>query len=210
MKAWSAFYPDLLTEIPSAPLPIVDQWLLNTAIEFCERSKAWVVDLALLDAVANQMSYALGLPADTELVEIITVWFSGQKITPESPRFLEQTFDDWLVETGKPQYYTQQNSGAIMLVPAPADATVGAIKIKAAVKPGPAATGIEDWIYSQWRQGLAAGAKAKLFAMNEVPWASPDHVAINLSLFEATIDQATDKAASGLVRSRPRFSGKFC
>ena len=210
MKAWSAFYPDLLPEIPSAPLPIVDQWLRNAAIEFCERSKAWVVDLALIDAVANQMSYALGLAADTELVEIITVWFANKKITPESPRFLEQTFADWPAKTGTPLYYTQQDAGSILLVPAPDAAATGAIKIKAAVKPGLAATGIEDWIFSQWRQGLVAGAKAKLFAMNGTPWASPDHVAFNLALFEATIEQATDKAANGLVRSRPRFSGKFC
>lgn len=209
MKAWSAFYPDLLPEVPEAPLPLVDQWLRNAAIEFCERSKALVVDLTLTDAVANQMSYLLVLAADTDLVEIITVWFSGKRITPKSPRFLEETYDDWQAETGTPLYYTQQNTGAILLVPAPSAAATGAIKIKAAVKPGLAATGIEDWIFSQSRQGLAAGAKAKLFAMNGVPWASPERIAINQAMFEATINKATGAAADGLVRSRPRFSGKF-
>lgn len=210
MKAWSLFYPDVLPELPGAPLPLLDHWLRNTAIEFCERTRALVVNLAAIDAVALQMAYPLVLPANTELVEIIDAWFSGQKITAKSGAFLNNKFTKWADETGTPDYYTQEDTANVLLVPAPAAAEVGAIVIKAALKPGIAATGIDDWLYSKYRMALCAGVKSKMMDQANVAWANPDRVAINLAQFESAIETATTAAADSLVRSRPRFSGSFC
>lgn len=218
MKAWSQFYPDVLPELPGAPLPLVDHWLRNAAIEFCERSKALVQTLTAIDAVASQMAYVLPMPADGgiapvtlyELVQIVSVRFNGAKLTPKAPLFLETKYDDWEAEVGEPEHYTQADTGSVLLVPAPADAVVGAIEVRAALKPAADATGVADWLYSQYRLALCAGAKAKLMAMEDKPWSRPDRVALNLAAFEEAISNATSAASDGHVRSRPRFSGSFC
>lgn len=218
MKAWSLFYPDVLPELPGAPLPLVDHWLRNAAIEFCERSKAHVETLVPVDAVASQMAYVLPMPTDgapvpvtlNELVEIVSVRFSGEKLTPRAPQFLDTKYDDWEAEVGTPADYTQADTENVLLVPAPADAAVGAIVVRAALKPTSTATGIADWLYSQYRQALCAGAKAKMMAMENQPWTRPDLVALNLGIFEEAISKATTSASDGHVRSRPRFSGSFC
>ena len=211
MKTWSAFYPDVLSELPGAPLPVVDDWLRNMAIEFCERSKAHVVDLDPVDAVANQMEYALDLPTGTELVEVVSAWFSGDKITPKSPAFLENKYGDWAAEIDTPQFYLQQDTENLLLVPAPSTAEVGAIKIKAAIKPTVTATGIDDWLFSQWHLALAAGAKSKMMAMGGgVSWESPSRVPMYSAVFEDAITRAMTGSANGFVRSRPRFAGTFC
>lgn len=210
MKTWSAFYPDVLSELPGAPFPVVDNWLRNAAIEFCERSKAYVVDLTAVDAVANQMAYTIPLATDTELVEVRSALFSGDKITPQSAAYLETKYGDWMAQVGTPGHYTQQDTLSVLLVPAPASAETGAIKIKAAIKPGIAATGVEDWLFSQWRMALAAGAKAKMMVMDGQPWSNPNLAAFNLGQFEDAITKAQVRASGGLVRSRPRFSGSFC
>lgn len=209
MKLWSAFYPDVLPELPGAPLPMVDHWLRNATIEFCERTKTYVADLDLINAVANQMSYPLVLPANTELVDVVSAWFNGDEITPKSPGYLKDKYGDWTAETGTPEHFTHQATDAIMLVPAPADAATDALKIKASIRPAMAATGIEDWFYSQYRLALVAGCKAKMMAMKDVAWADPDRVALNLGYFESAIEKATGSAANGFTRARPRFSGGF-
>jgi hypothetical protein len=209
MKLWSAFYPDVLPELPGAPLPMVDHWLRNVTIDFCERSKAYVADLALIDAVAEQMSYPLVMPAGTELVDVVSAWFIGEEITPKSPGYLKDKFGDWMAETGTPEHFTHQATDAIMLVPAPADAATDALKIKASIRPALTATGVDDWFYSQYRLALAAGCKAKMMAMKDVPWADPERVALNLSTFEAAISKAIGAAANGFTRARPRFNGGF-
>lgn len=210
MKAWSLFYPDTLPDLPGAPLPVVDHWLRNAAIEFCERSKVLVVDLTAMSAVADQMSYAITLASNTELVELISVKFSGEVVTPKSPAYLEAKYGDWQAETGTPEHYTQQDTANVLLVPAPAAAETGAIKLKVATKPGTAATGVEDWFFSQYRLAIVAGAKGKLMLMDGKPWSNPDRAAFNLALFEGAISTATGRTADGHVRARPRFSGSFC
>jgi hypothetical protein len=210
MKAWSAFYPDVLPELPGAPLPMVDHWLRNAAIEFCERTKVLVADLDLIDVVAAQQAYELPMPSGTDLVEITGAWFSGVKITPKSPAYLDAQRENWNAETGTPEHYTQQGADAVLLVPIPAVDSVAALKIKAAVKPSATATGVDDWFYAQFRKALAAGCRAGMMAMPNVKWANPDRVALNAGIFEAAVTDATGAAANGFTRARPRFSGGFC
>jgi len=209
MKAWALFYPDLLPELPGAPLPMVDHWLRNVVIEFCERSKAHVVDLVAMNAVANQMAYTLVPLSDTEVVEIRALWFSGEKLTPKGHAYLENNFDDWMTAVGTPEHYTQQATDAVLLVPAPSAAETGAIKIKAVARPAIAATGIHDWLFQRYRQAFAAGCKAKMMAMEDVSWSRPDRVDYYLGMFEAAIDKATSEANSGFGKERPRYSGAF-
>lgn len=209
MKLWSAFYPDVLPELPGAPLPVVDHYLRNATIEFCERTRAYVVDLALIDAVAEQMSYPLVMPADTELVDVVSAKYLGESITPKSPGYLDDKYGDWTVETGTPEHYTHQATDAILLVPAPADAATDALKIKASIRPALSATGVDDWFFNLYRLSLAAGCKAKMMAMKDVTWADPERVALNLGAFESAIVKATGAVANGFTRARPRFSGGF-
>lgn len=208
MKPWSAFYPDVAPELSGAPLPMVDHWLRNTTIEFCDRTKALVVDLDPEDSVENQMEYELSMPTGTDIVEIIEVIFNGVPLIPKSPAFLKEKYGDWKTKIGDPAFYTQQDNDNILLVPAPGAALVGSLKVKAAVKPNLSATGIDDWLFAKFRMALAAGVKGKMMLMDKKPWASPA-APVHLGTFEDAVSKATVKAADGLVRSRPRFKGRF-
>lgn len=211
MKTWSDFYPDVLAELPGAPLPVVDDCLRNVAIEFFDRTKAYVVDIDPFDAVADQMAYSLSLPAGTELVEIQSIYFSGDKIDPKSPKFLEDKYGDWAVEVDTPAFYTQQDLENVLLVPAPATDEVDAVKIRAAIKPGATSTGIGDSQFAQWRQAIASGAKGRMMAMGGgVTWENLRLAPIYMGAFEDAIAKFTTRAADGFVRARPRFAGSFC
>jgi len=207
---WSAFYPDVLPDLPGAPAPMVDHYLRNAAIEFCERSKAWVVDLAPVDAVAGQMKYVLPLPIDTELAEIQEARFSSNRITPKAPAFLVAQHGNWATEVGTPIHYTHESTDSILLIPAPADTAIGAIKIRATIRPALNAAAIDDWLYSRYRFAIAAGCKALMMVMANKPWTNADLAVVNAGIFESTVTKATGAAANGFTNARPRFSGKMC
>lgn len=218
MKAWSEFYPDVLPELPGAPWPMVDHYLRNAAIAFCEESKAFVLTLDSVDAVAEQMAYLLPMPDDGggtpvvlyELVEIVSARFSGEKLDPIVPVELEKKYDDWESEVGTPDHYTQADTLNILLIPAPTDAATDAIVVRAALKPTPSATGVSDWLFSQYRPALAAGAKAKMMAQANKPWSNPDMALVYSDIFADAISMATTRANDGHTRAKPRFSGSFC
>lgn len=210
MKAWTAFYPDALPELPEVPLPVLDHHLRNACIEFFTKSKAYVVDLSAIDTVASQMAYALALPQDTAIVEIRTVKLSGNPLTLKGHSFLSQKFGDWEAEIGTPEYYTQQSLDEVMLVPAPDTSGTGALKVKAALKPSASAPGVADWIFERWRVAMAAGAKAALMAEANKPWSNPERVALYQGVFDSALDDASSAANSGFGMERPRYSGRFC
>lgn len=211
MKAWSAFYPDVLPELPGAPDIVVDHWLRNAAIEFCERSRILIEDLDPESAVVGQGEYDLVPDVGRDIVEVIDVSYNGVALRPRSVDYLENTYGgDWGARLGVPDCYTQLTADKLLLVPAPSAALTDAIKIKVALKPSATATGIDDWLFIKYRFGIAAGAKAKLMSMaGNVPWKSPDHVPWYQAQFDAAIADAIDRAKKGLVRAMPRFSGGF-
>lgn len=210
MSAWSAFYPDVLAEVLGAPEFIVDNALRNAAITFCERTHIWTQMLDPIDSVANQMEYDLDVPTRTNLVEIQAVWYSGRRIDPKSPRFLETTYADWTAETGTPAFYTQETPEVLLLVPMPTESLSESIKVRASLKPSSTATGVEDWIFARHRLDIAAGCKAALMTMTDQVWFSPDRSNHYRALFEAAIEKTTKSAANGLTAARPRFTGGFC
>ena len=127
---WSAFYPDCLPELPGAPQPLVDHTLRNVAIDFCTRSKAHRADLAVIDADASVGTYALTLPAGTDLVEIIAARFDGYSLDPKAPEFLERQYDDWQTEVGTPTYHTRQSATLTLIAPVASADGAGTIRIE--------------------------------------------------------------------------------
>lgn len=209
MKAWAEFYPYTLPELPGVPAPMLDHGLRQAATDFCERSKVYVQRLAAVSAVAGQMAYTLTLPEDTELVEVVEVLYKGKPLEPEAPEYLAGQYGDWRAKTGQPHHYLHRGSDELLLVPAPAEDASSSIVVDAALKPSSTAPGIDDWVFSRWRDAIATGAKARLMTMAGRPWSRPDLAPFYDAMFAAAIRQAAAAANSGFVRHRPRARGIF-
>lgn len=209
MIAWSAFYPFVIPELPGAPSPLVDFWLIQVAREFCERSRAWVETTPPVDAVQGQSAYSPTPPSETEIVQIVAVNYLGKPLNPKLPGELQKDYGNWQAKLGTPASFTSNGLGQALLVPVPDQSNAGAIVMNVAVKPTDTASGVADWVFSRWRNALAAGAKAKLMAMADKPWAQPDRVPLYQAMFEAAIADAVVAARDGFVLARPRARGVF-
>jgi hypothetical protein len=211
MKAWSLFHPDVMPELPGALAIMVNHWLRNISIEFCERTRAHVVMLDAESSEAGIGDYYISVPTGTIVHEVVSVSYKDSPMEPKSHEYLDSVYGtDWINQTGTPTLYTQYEPGTLVLVPAPAAVEVGAIKIRACLKPSESSTGITDWLYAQFRGVIAEGAKAKMMSMVNVPWRNIEQAGICAGRFEQGVADASDRVQKALVRAKPRFSGRFC
>lgn len=187
MTAFTALYDEVVPDVPGAPLPLVLNAIRNAAIEFCERSCVLVETPTPVDAVALTPSYALAPSTGMSVVQPITVWYNGKRLTYKTPEELDELYDNWPAKFGLPYYYTQEIPGTIILVPMPDTALTAGITAKIAVKPGLAATTIIDWLFEKYYMVLAHGAKWKIKEIVGKPWSDPKGAMYHKTMFEEGI-----------------------
>lgn len=208
-KFWTDWYDEVLPDVPGCSQKVAKNAIRNAAIEFCERTLAWKVDLDPLNAVANQAAYPFEPPANTRVVRLLNVWYNGKRLTPKTPADLDDLYANWPSAIGTPLYYTQLSPDEVILVPMPNAALANGIAQKVALKPTRASTGLEEYLYEKYLEEIAAGAKARLMLMQKKPWSNTAMGAANQALFEDAIASARYRAAKGYgaapIRVRARF-----
>ena len=193
--------------ISNAPNAVVDHSLVRAARKFCTRSKAIRVDLAAVDAAATTATYTLTPPDDHDIEDIEEVLYEGRKLTPKSHKELSKKDPEYRTTPGTPYFYVYEGSNQIRLVGVPTAASVGAIEVRAIVKPSVGATTMHDELYDDHSEAIAEGALAELYNMSSQSWYDPGMAGQSKKEFENAADEARvragmskTKGASGRVR----------
>lgn len=201
-KAWSVWYDEVLPDLPGCPQNVAGNAIKNAAIEFCERSFAYVVDHDPIAAVGGQSEYGWAPPTGTKVVRAEHVWYDKKRLAPKTRDEIAGMHAYWPDWEGTPLYFVQEKLEKLILVPRPSAALANAIRAKVAVKPSRAAADIDDAIWEKYLEQIASGARAKLFAMQRKPWSDGKLAAYHLARFEEAIGGARLSAFKGHVRSR--------
>lgn len=197
--ALTSFYPHVRMDVPQAAAPILEDSVRNAAIEFCEETWIYTLPLAIMDGVATQPAYTMTLPMGTDISAIKSVVYDGYKIRPTSEDELDTLYatTDWRSMVGSPiRFYQTADMAVLNLFPAPETSKVGAIKVVAALKPSLSAANVPDYIYSDWRDTIVAGAKYRLFMMVTSQWGDPNKAAI----FKQEFSQGINRAKALIVK----------
>ncbi len=209
IKTYESWFDEVLPDVPGVTQAIAKNAIRNAAIEFCDRSKVWVVDHDPMPAVANQGTYPFEPPSGAVVAMIKTAWFNGQKLTPRTAAQLDKEFVKWPAKVGIPSRYLQENTEELILVPMPSANLANAIEAKVALKPSRSSAGIERWIFEKYLEEIAHGAKGKLFSMQKKPWSDSQLAVFHLGQFEDGIHKAKLAAAkshtTAPLRSRTSF-----
>ena len=209
--AITQFIDRVRPEARTAPTFTLSDYVLDAAIDFCERSRYWREDLTALDAVANQASYTASPPSGAVIQDIISVRHNTIVLEPASQEVLDSQFLDWRTESGsQADYWFATARDNITLVPYPSAAGTANIEIRAALKPSRTATTLPQSLYDNYMVEIASGALARLLVMPGVSWAAPDRAAYHAHKFEDGVRNATYTAARGFNRTpirtrRPPF-----
>ena len=185
-------YLDLTTEVVlelhGCPNLIIEPELKRSAIEFFNDTKTWrVSDSPALEA--GESSVAVPLPTNTALVEVITVSYQGNPMTPTT---LEAVMMDPISGTSPCRFYEQDS--VIHLDPKPANLEDKTVDVLIAIKPNRASTELPDLIVDQYFDCISKGALARLTSMPEKPWTNAQLFQKSMLEFEMGKKEAIKKA----------------
>lgn len=202
MATWEQWYDEVVPDVPGAGLPLIKNAIKNAAIEFCQRTRVYRIEHPAISAVEDDGEYDWAPGAGLKVVRAEIVWYEGKQLDPVTPADLQALYPQWTEETGPPVYFVQEMPETLVLVPKPNADAADAITARVSVKPSRAATSISDQLYELYLEQIAAGAKARLFAMQSKPWSNPQGAQRESGLFEDAIAQANLDAFRGHSRAR--------
>jgi hypothetical protein len=208
---YTAWYDEVLPDMPGVLQALALNEIRKAAIEFCHKSLVWAVDHDPVSVAATVSNYDFSPPANTQVVQVLQAWFSLRRpVEPKTPKDLAEIYGDWrAAESGEPKFITQTNPTTFYLVPVPNAAVANGLTLRVALKPTRASTGLDSMIWEEYADTITKGAKSRLFLMNKKPWANPQ-MGQNLEAeFEYECGQARTRVITGLGRATPTVKGSF-
>lgn len=194
MTPWSAFYDHALPDLPGCPEAMLDHALREAAILFCEQSLAWRYAHPDIAVAASIERYSYVLPDNTAAHVVTWARFNEQEIEAAAGEHGIR-LTDWRHQVGTPEYVLGETTG-ILLVPKPD--LPGTLKVEVVLKPSPDAPGIDDDIFTEFRQAIAHGAIGRLMLSPNKPYTNGQLAGLHQYEF------ITRTAAAGTQRARNR------
>lgn len=169
--AWDEFLPKVLPFVPGVPDEVAEDAIRIKAIELCRRARVWRVELDAIDIVANVYLYDLN-PGDGMVVtDVVGAELSRLPFPMKTPDMLTDAWPGWKTATAQsPSCFYLENDRQIRVVAIPLLAAVGAITIRAAIKPAVDSDGIEQMIFEEYQETIGHGAVAHLLSIPNKAW----------------------------------------
>lgn len=207
MTPLSAFRSRIAPRVQGCFDPIIDQAVLDTCIDFCERSLVVRRMLATFPTVAGTGTYTPPVTAVTQSVtKFIRVWRDDVEIAPADEGYIPGSggfFAGPAASQAAPSFFGSTEPGSIALYPTPDK--VYTINSRVALRPTRAATTVEDQLYEEWVEVIVAGALMRLMSMPD-DWQNLPLAKAYAAQYEAGINVAMLKASQGQTRAELRVS----
>ena len=195
MAAYSSLIKEVLPYVPLCPDSLVEQHLRAATIEFCERSKAYILDMDPFNTIAGVYEYDFDIPTATEVHQVLYMTHDGNDMDPISPRSLELNYPDWRNRTGNPHVYLQKSSSLFWIVPVPSGTKE--VIASVALKPTRTSNNIDSIISNQYRDAIIYGTLYRLLRMPSREWTDVGAAREYLAQFNNEITQAELRARGG-------------
>ena len=195
MAAYSSLVKEVLPYVPMCPDTLVEQNIRAAAIEFCERSKAYILDMDPFTTISGVYEYDFEIPSGTEVHQILYMTEDGNDMDPISPRSLELNYPDWRDRTGNPHVYLQKTPTTFWVVPVPSGSRQ--VIVSVALKPSRTSNNIDTTISNQYRDANIYGALYRLLRMPSREWTDVNAAREYLAQFNMEITQAELRARGG-------------
>lgn len=195
MAAYSSLVKEVLPYVPLCPDSLVEQNLRSATIEFCERSKAYILDMDAFNTISGVFEYDFEIPTGTEVHQVLYMTYDGRDMDPISPRSLELNYPDWRDRTGNPHVYLQKTPTTFWVVPVPSGSDQ--IIASVALKPTRTSNNIDTTVSNQYRDAIIYGTLYRLLRMPNREWTDVGAAQEYLFQFSREIEQAELRARGG-------------
>lgn len=199
MQPLRRFHGLVLPDVPGCPLNVVDNALISTLIDFCEKSLLWKHEAEPTSVRAGYARYTFAPEDGTRVVEPVYVSLDKMPLEATSLSLLDLNSPGWRdrVDTTPTAYYMDTDD-SIRLVGIPAEDMDDALEVHVALKPLRSSKEIPDFLFEDWAEIIAHGTLAKLHAMSNRTWADPSVVNYHYRKYRRGLSRGRSKA----LRSR--------
>jgi hypothetical protein len=213
----SEFRQHVGPHVPKCPQIQIDKAITDAAVEFLKESRLLQQGLPAIDIVGGQSTYALANPTGFQIATVHSALYNGKKIGEMSEDSMDRNWlsisrhleidtgssaDDWRVmTTDSPGLFYQPTPNTIRLIGIPNASLTAGLVVTATVYPLPTAVAdVDDWVYAEYYEGIAAGAIARLMAVPAQSWSNLKLVAYYRGLFDDSAGVARSRALRGYAR----------
>jgi hypothetical protein len=210
--SFDSFLPYILPYAPGASDLAVYQALRDAAIDFTKRSQI-VQRVSAHNVVATTQIYTPTAVSDMQVNRIIEVWWNGRLLAGVAPEDVESdtalqgaAIGTNALATGGPTHYFQKlpTDQTVSLYPVPDEALTNGLTIRAAFIPTLTAVALEDVLFNDYVEALAAGALMRLVLQPNEPYSNPPAAPAYKAVFEAGVNEAKRSRAKGKTSASRR------
>lgn len=203
MAAVSSFLRFVLPSAPTAAQISAERYIVDSAIEFCEKTGIWREVLDTVNSRAGFAEIELDLPADSQILQITDLYFDGQHIEPLAPDTLDDQGQEWFAKTATlPRGYYSTQPGIVVLVPAPDSASQ--VRVHAKLLPKRNSTVLPDILLDRYPEIIQYGALKRLLMEPSQAYSDPNKAIVYAQEFEQCVSKVRQEAQKGFTRSRHR------
>jgi hypothetical protein len=210
MAAWTDLHDLVLTDLMGVSQDQATYYLRLSAIEFCDSTLVHSVEFAPINVVADQATYTPASPvAATEMTMVRTAWVNGKQLDFAPMDAIVGWHTDWRTLTDpQPRAFTQYDMASIVLVPKPTVSYTGGLIIFGAVRPTITSASLADFLVNDYREIIAKGAKARLFAMMGKPWSNPAEATRMRAEFSSDVANVRISVSKSFTRASLRVASR--
>lgn len=178
---FSALIPEIAPHVHGVPNPVATHYIRKVVTDLCERAKVWRVQLADVVLTPGDYTYDLVSPvAGTEVSVILDAKMlltaAGTTrnlgiISDDQARVLYPLWPDLNALT-EPRSVTRSTSSEFHVAPVPGSDDTYTLKLFAAIRPTPAATGWDEALFNEFRRAVFHGVLHELMMMPDRPWSN--------------------------------------
>lgn len=205
------FYAYVLPEVPGCPEITADVAIRSALIEFCEKSLVVQRDHDPVSVLKGLVDYDLEPPTGQLVVKVLKAWYRSKELDPVAPDNIDKAevyntlFVNADVSQADPRQYLQKDERTVSLFPIPKESASNALTMRVALKPTRTATAFEDVLFQDYAEIIAHGAKYRLLGMANKPWTNGPAASSALTLFNAGVNVARQRASRGNTRADVRI-----
>lgn len=192
----TSFLPDVYVEATGVPEPVALNALRHTLREFCQASRAWSADLAPISILNADNSYALSLPAGSELAEVLTATLGTRALTVTTLEEMSRANPGWRSATGDDLQAVIPDAAQVLVYPTPNRNLTDTLLLWVSLRPTLSGTTCAD-VLGRYTEAVALGTLARIKVMPNKPWSDREGVAVYQTRFREGIARARAEALKG-------------
>lgn len=191
------FMPDLETELPTCPIPVIERRLRDALIEACERANLWRWDHPELYVTADNTDYEFFAPTDDSRVHsILELTYRGRDLLAYPKEF--EVLDRSMIRL--------HNIPKVDSSPAAdADRPIKGILAVLSIKPTRDAATVTRVLYDDFYDLVIIGTLARAWGMVGREWSNPNMSVVYDRHFETEIGKARQAVDRNFVTTSQRF-----